>query len=224
MRPILVVDCYVEGDGTSNFRRLLNEYTLETWRALVEPRPKDVLDYAAIVISGSAACVTAPEPWMDEVVELILDAKATGVPVLGICFGHQMVAYALYGPQAVRKSSTPEIGWTDIEVLRDTPLFEGLGNPFNTFESHFDEVVACPGMTVLARSERCEVQSFKADDGRIWGVQFHAEMDLKEAVELSKIRIGGRPDLGFDIAEKLKQAKDSTDLATRLFANFLGEQ
>ena len=38
MRPILVVDCYVEGDGTSNFRRLLNEYTLETWRALVEPK------------------------------------------------------------------------------------------------------------------------------------------------------------------------------------------
>ena len=222
MKPILVVDCYVEGDGAANFRRLLVDQTLVTWRALSEPRPVHVRDYAAIVISGSAACVTAPELWMDSVVDVILDAKAAGVRVLGVCFGHQMVAYALFGANAVRRSSTPEIGWTDIQITQSVPLLSGLGDAINTFESHFDEVVACPGMTVFARSERCEVQGYQVDGYPIWGVQFHAEMALHEAIELTKIRIEGRPDLGFDVEEKLQQAKDSTALATRIFRNFLG--
>jgi len=224
MKPILVVDCYVDGDGSTNFRRLLGGYTLKVWRAISEPRPNHVRDYSAIVISGSAACVTAPELWMDEVSDVILDAKAADVPVLGVCFGHQMVAYALFGSSAVRRSSTPEIGWTDIEVTQPVSLFAGLGDTFNTFESHFDEVVACPGMTVFARSERCEVQGYQVDGSPIWGVQFHAEMAFEEAVDLAKVRIEGRPDLGFDVEDKLQHAKDSTELATLIFNNFLGPE
>jgi len=224
MRPILVVDCYVDGDGAANFRRLLGGHDLRAWRAISEPRPTHVRDYAAIVISGSAACVTTPELWMDDVTDVILDAKAADVPVLGVCFGHQMVAYALFGSKAVRRSLTPEIGWTDIEITQPVSLFAGLGDAFNTFESHFDEVVACPGMTVFARSERCGVQGYQVDGSPIWGVQFHAEMALEEAMELLKIRIEGRPDLGFDVEEKLQHAKDSTSLATRILSNFMGQE
>ena len=65
---------------------------MAVWRALHEPKPSDVQMFSGIIISGSAACVTAPEPWMDGLADLILDASVAGVPVLGICFGHQMVA------------------------------------------------------------------------------------------------------------------------------------
>ena len=222
MKPVLVVDCYVEGDGTEAFRRLLEGRTMAVWRALHEPKPSDVQMFSGIIISGSAACVTAPEPWMDGLADLILDASVAGVPVLGICFGHQMVAYALFGPSAVRKSATPEIGWTDISITAEDPLLAGLVDGFNTFESHFDEVVAVPGMSVFASSERCAVQGFRVTNRPIWGVQFHAEMTQEEAVELAIRRITGRPDLGFDLEAKLDEARDSTALANRLVENFLG--
>lgn len=224
MRPVLVVDCYVEGDGAANYRRLLGPSRVEAWRALHDPRPTNVMDYAGIMITGSAACVTAPEPWMDAIVDLVLDARAAGIPVLGICFGHQLVAHAIFGEGSVRKSLTPEIGWSDIEMLETDVLFEGLGEGFSTFLSHFDEVVARDKMTVLARSERCGVQAYRVQGARIWGVQFHSEMAQDEAAALAVIRIEGRPDLGFDVDATVAAAKDSTSIATRLMNNFLEAQ
>ena len=222
MKPVLVVDCYVDGDGFEAFERLLAGRTVAVWRALREPKPEDVQQYAGILISGSAACVTAPEPWMDGLVDFILDASVAGVPLLGICFGHQIIAHAIYGPGSVRKSATPEIGWTDIRVTSEDPLLAGLEGGFNTFESHFDEVVPAEGMTVFASSERCAVQAYRVSDKPIWGVQFHAEMTREEAIDLATRRITGRPDLGFDLDAKLAEAKDSTPLANRLIENFLG--
>ena len=222
MKPVLVVDCYVDGDGFEAFERLLLGRNVVVWRALLEPKPADVQQYAGILISGSAACVTAPEPWMDGLVDFILEASVAHVPLLGICFGHQIIAHAIYGPGSVRKSATPEIGWTDIRVTSEDPLLAGLEGGFNTFESHFDEVVPAAGMTVFASSERCAVQAYRVADKPIWGVQFHAEMTMEEAIDLATRRITGRPDLGFDLDAKLAEAKDSTPLANRLIENFLG--
>jgi GMP synthase (glutamine-hydrolysing) len=144
------------------------------------------------------------------------------VPILGVCFGHQMVAHALFGEGAVQVSKTPEIGWTDICVTGDDPLLAGLETGFNTFESHFDEVVAQPGMTVLAHSARCAVQVYRVDGARIWGVQFHSEMTEAEAVALTTRRIEGRPELGFDVGESIAESKDSTSIGKRIMRNFLG--
>jgi len=222
MKPVLVVDCYVEGDGAVSIVRLLPSRESVVWRALKEAPPPEVDAFAGVIISGSAACVTAPEPWMDALADLILDASVSGVPVLGICFGHQMVAHTLFGERSVRKSATPEIGWTNIEVTAVDELFAGIGERFNTFESHFDEVVVCEGMQVFARSSRCDVQAFRVQGKPIWGVQFHAEMTEQDCIELATKRIGGRPDLGFDLTSKLAESRDSTPLALRLVENFLG--
>ena len=220
MKPVLIVDCYVEGDGSQNYRRLLPEKTVTVWRAIEEPRPIDLSEFSAIMMTGSAACVTAPEPWMEALADVLREAKDQRLPIFGICFGHQMIAYALFGPQAVQKSGTPELGWDRIEILDSGSIFENLGAEFNTFLSHFDEVIAQPGMAVLARSGRCGVQSYRVEGYPIWGVQFHAEMAQGEAEELLAIRIGGRPDLGFDLESKLQQAKDSTGLAQTIMGNF----
>ena len=220
MKPVLIVDCYVEGDGSQNYRRLLPTKRMSVWRAIEEPRPIDVSEFSAIMMTGSAACVTAPEPWMEPLADVLREARDQNLPLFGICFGHQMIAYALFGPQAVQKSGTPELGWDRIEVLDSGSIFEGLGAEFNTFLSHFDEVVAQPGMLVLARSVRCGVQSYRVEGHPIWGVQFHAEMEQGEAEQLLALRIGGRPDLGFDLESKLQQAKDSTGLAQAIMGNF----
>ena len=224
MRAVLVVDCYVEGDGAANYRRLLPDRPIVVWRAPTHPPPTDTQSFAGVLISGSAACITHPEPWMTALTSLILEVRAAGVPLLGVCFGHQMVAHALFGADAVRVSATPEIGWTDIMVTGSDPLFTGLGAHFNTFESHFDEVVAQPGMTVLAHSDRCEVQAYRVDGARIWGIQFHSEMRQDEAMALAIRRIAGRADLGLDERAVLTCAKDSTDIGAKLMHNFLEAQ
>jgi GMP synthase-like glutamine amidotransferase len=220
MKPVLIVDCYVDGDGAENYRRLLPTKTMAVWRAIEESRPLDVSEFAAIMITGSAACVTAPEAWMGPLASVLREAGDQNLPIFGICFGHQMIAYALFGSQAVRKSGTPELGWSQIEVMHSDAIFETLESGFNTFLSHFDEVVAQPGMMVLARSERCGVQSYRVEGRPIWGVQFHAEIEQAEAERLLAIRIGGRPDLGFDLESKLQEGKDSTGLAKKIMGNF----
>jgi len=222
VKPILVVDCYVDGDGSLNFRRLLGDYPVTVWRPSDGMSTPELASHRAIMISGSAACVTDPVPWMDSLSSVIHQARDQKVPVLGICFGHQIVAHALFGHGSVRKAETPEIGWKSIEITGADPLLEGLGAEFKTFASHFDEVRdGIPGMTVLARSADCEVQAYRVDGNRIWGVQFHAEMKRSEAEELAVTRIEGRPDLGLDLNQTLAQSMDSTPLASVLFENFL---
>ncbi len=224
MKPILIVDCYVDGDGAGNYQRLLQGHPHQVFRALHEPRPERVLDLGGIVISGSAASLTDPDLWMQDLMGLICDAAASGVPVLGVCFGHQAAAHALLGQSAVRRAATPEIGWRDIEVVGADPILAGLGRGFRTFESHFDEVRPdVPGIEVLARSSACAVQAYRMLQAPVWGVQFHSEMMLSEARDLATRRIGGRPDLGLDLEFELGRAVDSAWLARQIMNNFIAQ-
>ncbi|MEC8193578.1 MAG: type 1 glutamine amidotransferase [Myxococcota bacterium] len=221
MATVLIIDCYVEGDGSENYRRLMPDRTIDAWRPDLEAPPQSPDQYDAIMITGSAACVTAPEPWMDLVMAFLQSAAALRVPVLGICFGHQILAAAVFGVDAVRKSRTPEIGWYRVQsVVHNPPIFDGLDSSFTAFMSHFDEVEPRDGMTVLAQTDRCSVASYRVDGYPMWGVQFHPEMAQQEAEELVVLRITGRPDLGFDVDATLSASRDSTALAQRLFANF----
>jgi GMP synthase-like glutamine amidotransferase len=222
VKPVLVADCYVEGDGSVNFRRLLGDHPVSVWRPCDSPTEPDLSKYRAMMISGSAACVTDPVEWMQPLVSVIQQSKKQGLPVLGICFGHQIVAHALFGDGSVRKAATPEIGWKRIQVNTAGDLLDGLGTEFTTFESHFDEVRdGIHGMTVFARSADCAVQAYRVDGAKIWGIQFHAEMQQSEAEVLAGIRIGGRPDLGLDLELTLAQSRDSTPLGLSIFNNFL---
>ena len=223
MKPVLVIDCYVEGDGSKNFRRLLGEQRpVKVWRPIDQMEEQDLSGVSAVMISGSAACVTDPVPWMQPLVATIQSAHSQDLPILGICFGHQIVAHSVFGEGSVRKAETPEIGWKDIVVTGRDALFAGKTDTFRTFVSHFDEVRPdIAGMTVFAETVDCSVHAYRVDGKRTWGVQFHAEMDQKEAEDLSVIRIEGRPDLGLDVDATLAMSKDSTNLARRMFRNFL---
>jgi GMP synthase (glutamine-hydrolysing) len=126
---------------------------------------------AALILSGgpqSALAEGAPE--MDEE---ILDS---GVPILAICYGMQLVARAV-GAELVQLDHA-EYGPATLVILnRETPLFDGLPEESKVWMSHGDSVVSLPqGYHALASTARCHVAAMGNPKERIYGVQFHPEV------------------------------------------------
>jgi GMP synthase (glutamine-hydrolysing) len=130
----------------------------------------------AFVMTGSSASVTERAPWMlraEELLRRIVDAR---VPLLGICFGHQMMAQAL-GGLVERNPQGREIGTVRLQRERDDPLFAGLPRAFDVNATHVDTVTRLPpGAEVLATTALDRAASFRVGP-RALGVQFHPEFD-----------------------------------------------
>jgi GMP synthase (glutamine-hydrolysing) len=225
MRPWLVVDAYVEDPegGAVNFLPHLTDREVVTTRPAWGGALERADRFGGVVITGSAAGVNDGLPWVAELVDFIRGAVRDGVPVLGVCFGHQVLAEAVLGPGAIRAAPRPEVGWFEITHSGSSPLLAGTPETFTTFLSHGDEVIperAGP-LEVFARSERCAVQGYRVPDRRAWGVQFHAEMSLAEATELVQRKIG--VSLPGDPVEAMSLAVDSRPLIARLMRAFVSQ-
>ncbi len=126
---------------------------------------------AGIILSGGPQSVyEAGSPQADPAV------LALGIPVLGLCYGHQWLAHALKGE--VKPATTKEYGHTGIEILAtDSPVFAGLPAQTQVWMSHGDEVATPPkGFTITARSENCEVAAMEDRARNLYGIQFHIEV------------------------------------------------
>jgi GMP synthase (glutamine-hydrolysing) len=124
----------------------------------------------AIILSGGPASVYAPgAPRYDE---RLFDA---GVPVLGICYGMQLMAYLLRG--RVERGDRREYGRAILTVMDDTDLFHGIEAETHCWMSHGDLVLEPPpGFATLARTENSPVAAFADRRRRLYGVQFHPEV------------------------------------------------
>lgn len=216
MRPFLVVDNNVNGRAwLAPYRAHLPAVEVAV---ATEAVPSDPTPYAGLVLTGSAASVVSPPEWLAAVEALVAGALGSGVPVLGICFGHQVLGRVVGGPGTVVQRERAEVGWLPIEVLAPDPLLDGFGGRFTSFVSHGDEVRPADGFRVLARSEACAVHALRVDGQRAWGVQFHLEMNPDEEDRTVAARAAKDPAID---AGALKAARvDCAPLAARLFANF----
>jgi GMP synthase-like glutamine amidotransferase len=105
--------------------------------------------------------------WIDSEVAMVRDAHAAGIPMLGVCFGGQLLAHALGG--SVSRSPAPEIGWFDVDTSRADLVPRG---PW--FEWHFDRFTAPEDAVEIARNGSAS-QAFVL--GATMGIQFHPEVD-----------------------------------------------
>jgi GMP synthase-like glutamine amidotransferase len=137
--------------------------------------------FSHIILTGSESSILEPKPWFAEEAELIRNAVERGVPILGSCFGHQMLVYALSGPEFLRRSEPPEVGWAQIEQIGPDPLFEGLPNPWSTFVYHFDEVADPPDpWRKLGQTRHCDTHVLRYGDRPAWGIQPHPEISSRK--------------------------------------------
>ncbi len=151
---------------------------------VLDPRergvPPGALDGAgAVVISGSPHSVYESHTWIRSVEALVREAvTARELPLLGVCFGHQLLAQSL-GGRVARNPRGREMGTITVrlnEQGRDDALFRRLPADFTAHATHRDTVIEPPpGARVLASSDKDQCQSFKVGP-RAWGVQFHPEI------------------------------------------------
>ncbi len=143
---------------------------------LAEIRPSetcaaDLSSAKGLIISGGPSSVYDPgSPTVDPAI------FSSGQPVLGICYGQQLMAHVLGG--CVQKGDRGEYGLAtlDLDATSD-PLFSGLSGRQQIWMSHFDVVAAVPqGFSVVGRTATCAVAAVAAPERKLYGVQFHPEV------------------------------------------------
>jgi GMP synthase (glutamine-hydrolysing) len=99
-----------------------------------------------------------------------------GVPVLGICYGHQLITHTLGGK--VESAEIREYGKTEVEITGDYKLFEGIEGKKTCWMSHTDYVSEVPaGFKIIAHTNECPVAAMVNQEKNIYGVQFHPEVE-----------------------------------------------
>lgn len=157
------------------------------------PLPSD-FGYRGIVVSGSWSMVTDREPWSEASARYLKSAAQAGLPILGVCYGHQLLAHAFGGEVGYnpfgRHAGTAEVITT--EAARSDALFSVLPEKLIVQVSHSQRVLTLPeGALLLAHTARDPFHAFRLGD-RTWAVQFHPEFDhevSRRYIELRRERI-----------------------------------
>jgi GMP synthase (glutamine-hydrolysing) len=128
---------------------------------------------------------------MDKLVYWLQTVRKSGIPVLGICFGHQILAHA-FGGIVDFASNGRELGTLAIkktDLADDDFLFDTLPEQFVVNESHAQSVLQLPpGSGRLATNHHSQNQAFRLD-AHIWGVQFHPEFSKEHLQEYFKANL-----------------------------------
>jgi len=163
------------------------QWTHREWRVLrdldvdseIVPNTRDLAgaDVDGIVLSGGALSVEASDAPLGAIDGWI---DAVAVPVLGICVGHQYLARHFGG--IVTRNTSPAFGRVALTVDEPShPLFRGLPDHQQVWESHNDSVTQVPpGWQRLAHSDGCPVEAMTHPTRPIFGVQFHPEVEHTE--------------------------------------------
>ena len=184
----------------------------DSYRASAGKLPVDLDDYSHVFISGSTASVLDNSDWIEAEQELIRTAVDQGKVMVGSCFGHQIIARALFGDGAVRKRRALDVGWPEIEILADDALLGKAGSKIYGYVFHYDEVCKIDEneATVIARSDACQIMAFKLKDRPVWGLQPHFEMGIVDGLKfLERVKGEGVPDRQSFFKSTAKSPKDS---------------
>ncbi|WP_136717612.1 type 1 glutamine amidotransferase [Halorientalis salina] len=216
-RIALLNAAHKAADTRRNFRRELDADLVEFDCPAGEV--PETLRYDGFVVTGSSASVYWDREWIGRLKTWVGAAIEAGLPALGVCYGHQLLADVMGG--RVEAMDEYEIGYRTVEQDGQNRLLDGLGMDFTVFTTHSDRVVeAPPGATVFARNDY-GIHGFRKNG--VFAVQFHPEYDMETAETVTKGKAG-------DIDEEtIQQVLDGIDAeqyraaceAKQLFDNFL---
>jgi len=192
-----------------------------TFNAQKQTSLPDPLAFAGVVITGSNAMVTDREPWSEALVPWLRQVVGLGLPVLGICYGHQLLAHALGGRVDFHPNGM-EIGTAQISTTTEAaldPLFCAVSPTFAAHTIHSQSVIRLPeGAVLLARNAFEPHHAFRVG-ACAWGVQFHPEFDapaMRGSIQQMNHKLIAQ---GVDVPALLAQVSETPE-AHALLARF----
>jgi GMP synthase (glutamine-hydrolysing) len=182
--------------------------------------PAENLD--GVVITGSAAMVSAKENWSERTAQWLGLAVQKGIPVLGVCYGHQLLAHAL-GGRAGPNPAGRQIGTVTAQMLdsaAEDPLLGRFPGSFPVQTSHSEVVLELPpGAKTLATSPLDKNFAIRFAEN-VWGVQFHPEFSGPVMSEYIRYRSDALREEGLNPEQLLEKVADS-EKATSVLRQFV---
>ena len=197
MKKISIITCgpgidevkSLYGQASDWIQTKLSKYDIKI--KVVKGYEKELLDIDddAWIITGSAHSVYENLDWISYIKSNLLNMLSANKPVLGICFGHQLIADTFGGKVELNKNGW-ELGSCTIDLKKESancPLYKNMKNPLDVYQSHQDIVTEIPKESVLLAQNEMGVQSFVYKD-IFYGVQFHPEFTFEVMQKYLAIR------------------------------------
>jgi len=190
--------------------------------AVFEDQPlPELSSVAGVIVTGSPAYVTDKEAWSERSAAFLCSAVHRKIPVLGICYGHQLLAHALNGVIGFHPGGR-EIGTAEIELtgqIHNDRLFSGFPKIFKGQVSHQQTVLELPtGAVRLASNDFEPNHAFRIGD-TAWGVQFHPEFSAATTAAYINERRDQLINEGLD-PDSLQQKIEETPTSASLLLRF----
>ena len=165
--------------------------------------------YSGVISLGAHAGVLEEEkhPWMSYERKIMQWALETETPLLGLCFGSQLLASAAGG--RVYKAETGEFAWTKVDMLPEAsrdPVIGVLGETADAFQFHYDSFDLPDDAVVLGESNGT-IEAFRVGS-RAWATQFHPEVGLSQQLTWLSTYRGAFLREGIDIDEQIAKSHE----------------
>lgn len=175
MKPVAIFR-HSAGEGPGYFASFLDAHGIPWQLVAIDAGaalPSTCADHAGLCFMGGPMSVNDDLPWLPPLFQLIRDAVAADVPVIGHCLGGQLISKALGG--AVTKNPVKELGWGEV-MATAAATRDWLGDleRFEAFHWHGETFSLPIGATRILKSSFCENQAFVM--GPHLGLQCHVEM------------------------------------------------
>lgn len=183
----------------------------------------DASDCLGAVITGAHCMVTDNLPWSLAIEEWLPGMVDAEVPVLGICYGHQLLGRAMGGVTEDHPGGK-EVGTFEIELTaakEDDPLFHQLPKRFPVHATHTQSVTTLPPGAVLLGGNNFEPHHAMRIGRKAWGVQFHPEYDASITRDYINAQAKALTGAGQDVAALLDGVTETPEAASIL--QYFGE-
>ena len=166
---ILIIDC--GSQKTPNIEQCVDEFMDYTTISLFDLSEQQFENKKGIIISGAPILITEVDlkPYL-EVCKCLL---TTNLPILGICFGHQIIGL-LHGAFGSRMKEDRD--WQTVEFYETSSLNDKLPSEVEMMEDHCESISIPQGFKLLASSDACVNEAMQHNEKPIFGVQFHPEV------------------------------------------------
>jgi len=184
---------------------------MDTWDvqndSVGRPDLEKLEQYSGVISLGAHAGVLEEEkhPWMSHERKIMQWALVSETPLLGLCFGSQLLASAAGG--RVYKAETGEFAWTKVDMLPEAsndPVIGALGDTADAFQFHYDSF-ELPENAVLLGESNGTIEAFRVGSSA-WATQFHPEVGLSQQLAWLSTYRGAFLREGIDIDEQIAKS------------------